>query len=408
MEQRSLKVLDADKNFFSKITSTIGKLLIPTKVGINGMLISMKRNNVLKSYEGFIKSTEMEDANRRNLIIKKYEDAYALYLESIDKYIMDSVYKKVRNGTASPFEQSALSNYYTVTHLKETEYIEYKHRKQKYLLELDYDTIETLNKPKLLKKYQEFYISKMDALYKGLLKNYSIQLADYINAKYQNTTDIYDKIFNTLDEYITNILPLKMQEDTTDTYKDIVEEYDKFEKFSAGKLDEKDYIEKNMILLGISRQLFTHSLPLVAAEQCYVELLRQARELIVKSSTDHKKERAYHMLITLIEDYNVKLLSTKIYWDKPADKKEYKEFWDTYKKIAQKKETDYISYTTQKQILFLKNDIKQLEQNETKQQAILKYYREKLVELGVMRELKNSCKTQNHFIKKKKKTAIGA
>ena len=114
MEQRSLKVLDADKNFFSKITSTIGKLLIPTKVGINGMLISMKRNNVLKSYEGFIKSTEMEDANRRNLIIKKYEDAYALYLESIDKYIMDSVYKKVRNGTASPFEQSALSNYYTV------------------------------------------------------------------------------------------------------------------------------------------------------------------------------------------------------------------------------------------------------------------------------------------------------
>ena len=53
MEERSLRVY-TDKTFFTKITSTITKLLVPTKIGINGMLISMKRNNVLKAYEAFL------------------------------------------------------------------------------------------------------------------------------------------------------------------------------------------------------------------------------------------------------------------------------------------------------------------------------------------------------------------
>ena len=50
MEEKSLRIY-ADKTFFTRITSTLTKMLIPTKIGINGMLISMKRNNVLKAYE---------------------------------------------------------------------------------------------------------------------------------------------------------------------------------------------------------------------------------------------------------------------------------------------------------------------------------------------------------------------
>ena len=45
---------------------------------------------------------------------------------------MDSIYKKVKNNTASNFEKDALANYYTVVHLKDTEYLEYKYRKQKF------------------------------------------------------------------------------------------------------------------------------------------------------------------------------------------------------------------------------------------------------------------------------------
>ena len=50
MEERSLRVYQ-QKTFFSKIGTTISKILIPTKIGFNGMMISVKRNNLLKSYE---------------------------------------------------------------------------------------------------------------------------------------------------------------------------------------------------------------------------------------------------------------------------------------------------------------------------------------------------------------------
>ena len=35
---------------------------------------------------------------------------------------MDSIYKKVKNDTANEFEKDALSQYYMITHLKETGY----------------------------------------------------------------------------------------------------------------------------------------------------------------------------------------------------------------------------------------------------------------------------------------------
>ena len=54
---------------------------------------------------------------------------------------MDSIYKKVKNNTASEFERDALARYYEVTSLKEKEYMDYKYRKQKYLLELDKESV---------------------------------------------------------------------------------------------------------------------------------------------------------------------------------------------------------------------------------------------------------------------------
>ena len=86
-----------EKTFFSKISNTLTKLLTPTKVGINGVLISIKRNNALKNFETYKANQDIEDEVKLEAITKKYEDIYALYLESIDKYIMDSIYKKVKN-----------------------------------------------------------------------------------------------------------------------------------------------------------------------------------------------------------------------------------------------------------------------------------------------------------------------
>ena len=169
MEERSLRVYQ-QKTFFSKIGTTISKILIPTRIGFNGVMISVKRNNLLKAYDAF-KEYKEEDISKKESLSKKYEDTFALYLESIDKFVMDSIYKKVKNGSASPFEENALSRYYMITHLKETQYLEYKYRKQKYLLELDYESIKESNKEKAIQKYNKFYIEKMDTLYKGILKN---------------------------------------------------------------------------------------------------------------------------------------------------------------------------------------------------------------------------------------------
>ena len=90
MEERSLRIYQ-EKTFFSKISNTITKILTPTKIGINGMLISIKRNNALKAYETYKANENIENQEKQEATEKKFEDVYALYLESIDKYIMDAL-----------------------------------------------------------------------------------------------------------------------------------------------------------------------------------------------------------------------------------------------------------------------------------------------------------------------------
>ena len=306
MGENSLKITGADKTFFNRLTRTINKILIPTKIGINGMLITAKRNSLIKAFEHY--TDEDLEVEEKDTYEKKYEEAYTVYLEALDKYVMDTIYKKVKNNSASDFEKDALSKYYGVIALKENEYVEYKFRKQKYLIELDYETVKRAKKDSTIDRFNKFYISKMDWLYKGILKNYSIKLADTMKIYDSSKEWIYIKIFNTLEEYIKNILTLKLKIEKEDKYKEIQKEYEKYEAFAVGKLDQRDQIEKNMILLGISRKLFTHSLPLAVAEQCYMKLLKDARALVQDTKIAAKREQAYNMLMTLIEEYNIKLL----------------------------------------------------------------------------------------------------
>lgn len=391
VEERSLKVLSNDTTFFNKVSSTLTKLLMPTKIGINGMMINIKRSSAIKAYEQFKAAETSADVSKKEQTKNRYEESYTLYLESIDKYIMDSIYKKVKNNTASNFEKEALSNYYTVVHLKDTEYLEYKYRKQKFLLDLDYNSLEATKKSKVLEKYKPVYVEKVDLIYKGILKNYSVKLADGLMNKRVGQIELYKKIFETLEDYIKNVLPIKLEIEGEEKYSNILKEYDEYERFTVGKLDEKDFLEKNMILLGLSRVLFTHSLPLVAAEQCYNKLLRDTRNLIANSKSKEKKESVYKMMLDLIEAYNVKLLSTKVYWDKPQERDAYKKFWEAYSKSNSSKE---------REILSLKRELYNTEDEFEKYADIRKFYKNKLVELGAMRVLKNSRKTlKGNFVK---------
>jgi len=391
VEERSLKVLSNETTFFNKVSSTLTRLLIPTKIGINGIMINIKRSSAVKSYEQLKIAEKNNDISKKEQYQNRYEESYTLYLEAIDKHIMDSIYKKVKNNTASDFEKNALSNYYTVVHLKDNEYLEYKYRKQKFLLDLDYESLVATKKDKILSKYTPIYIEKIDGIYKGILKNYSVKLADGLKAKVTNQIEVYKKIFETLEDYIKNILPIKIKIDGTEKYSKIIEEYEEYEKFSVGKLDERDFLEKNMILLGLSRVLFTHSLPLVAAEQCYKKLLKDTRNLIVNSKVKEKREATYKMLLELIEAYNVKLLSTKVYWDKPSERDDYKKFWDAYSKTNSSKE---------KEILSLKRELYDTQDEYEKYAEVRKFYKNKLVDLGVMKKINGINKNiKGHFTK---------
>lgn len=380
MEQRSLRVVETDKTFFAKISNTISKILIPTRVGLNGVMISIKRNSLLKAYNNYLESTKEDEQ-------KKYDDSYALYLEAIDKYIMDSLYKKVKNGTASNFEKEALSKYYFVVSLKKKNYLEYKYKKQEYLLRIDYETIINMKNEKVINKYKKFYVEKMDMIYKGLLKNYSVEIADNVN---KVDDDSYNKIFSTLETYIMEILPIKIEQGDTN----VKDEYEKYIHTTVGKLDERDKIIQKMVLLGISRKIFVHSLPLVATEKCYIKIMKQARSLIVNSKNDIKREKAYETLFEVIEDYNIKILSTKVYWDKQEEKEAYKKFWSEYEKVEKN--------TRKKQILFLKNDIKKLNINRKKYLKIIELHKEKLTKMGVIKSILPNIKTYKKMIYNKR------
>ena len=132
------------------------------------------RFHIRKNFNDMVIGPVRKDVQRQLIREKKYEEAYTAYLESLDKYVLDTIYKKVKNDTATKLESMALSQYYGIVQLKQSEYNEYKYRKQKYLLELDKETVMNSGKQKLIEKYQAFYISKQDTLYKGILKNYSI------------------------------------------------------------------------------------------------------------------------------------------------------------------------------------------------------------------------------------------
>ncbi len=402
MEERSLRVVATDKTFFNKLTNTLTKFLIPTQIGFNSLKISMKRNVLIKTYETL--NVENAPVEKKEELEKRYDDAYTAYLEALDKYVLDTIYKKVKNETATQFESTALSQYYGIVQLKDREYNEYKYRKQKYLLELDNESVKNTAKEKVIEKYNRFYVSKQDSLYKGILKNYSIKLADSTNI-YDSSKDwIYVKIFNTLEDYMKNILPLKISDPKLES---VSKDYEKYEKFSVGKLDTRDNIEKNMILLGISRNLFTHSLPLVVAEQCYMKLLKDARCLVQDTKIAAKREKAYTMVLNLIEDYNIRLLSTKVYWDNSKEREEFKKFYEQYKQIEKLKEVDFIKYVKEKEILFIKTDLKKIRNDKTDYSRLIRYYKRKLVDYGVMKEIRKA-KTKNvkYFGKRIKKQKI--
>ena len=88
------------------------------------------------------------------------------------------------------------------------------------------------------------YINKIDLLFKSLLKHYSVKLQDTGKQVSGETIEVYKKIFSTLEDYIRDILPIKLKIENKEKYSEVIAGYEQYESFSVGKLDEKYFLVK--------------------------------------------------------------------------------------------------------------------------------------------------------------------
>ena len=137
-----------------------------------------------------------------------------------------------------------------------------------------------------------------------------------------------------------------------------------------------------------------------------MKLLKDARCLVQDTKIAAKREKAYTMLLNLIEDFNIRLLATKVYWDNPKEREQFKHFYEKYKDVEKLKEIDFIEYVKQKEILFIKEDMGKIKNEKTDYSRLIKYYKRRLVDYSVMKEIREH-KTENRkFIRNKVSTRI--
>ena len=56
VQEKSLRVYDTKKTFFSKIGTTFGKIFGSSKAGVNNFVVNAKRNTAIKNYKKVLKS----------------------------------------------------------------------------------------------------------------------------------------------------------------------------------------------------------------------------------------------------------------------------------------------------------------------------------------------------------------
>ena len=91
--------------------------------------------------------------------------------------------------------------------------------------------------------------------------------------------------------------------------------------------------------------------------------------------------------MNLIEDYNTKLLATKVYWENSDQRENFKKLWSKYQKITKLKDVNFIEYVKQKEVLFIKDDIIKIKEEKFDYFKLTKYYKRKLVDYGAMKEI---------------------
>ena len=112
----------------------------------------------------------------------------------------------------------------------------------------------------------------------------------------------------------------------------------------------------------------------------------------IKCKDEKIKMECYNLLLDLLEVYNIKLLSGKVYWEKTEEKEKYKKFLEQYEKSETAKA---------REILFLKREISCLPST-IENAEIIKFYKERLLSFGAIKKIKNSVKNGKNYVRSRK------
>ena len=85
-------------------------------------------------------------------------------------------------------------------------------------------------------------------------------------------------------------------------------------------------------------------------------------------------------------------------------KKDIKSDLEDFDKLN--KDLDYIEYVKRKEILFIKNEIKNVSKEKFDYTRLIKYYKRKLVDYGVMKEITGFISNKNYTKIKKENNTI--
>lgn len=390
MPELQLKVVkNTGDGIWGKALNNFNKVLYSSGGGLFNIVISSKRNSLLRASANYEEIATISNEKKRNTVAEKYEKVYENYLSTLEKYITDTVYNRVQKRIGTIKENKLISEYYEINSLKGTEYCEYKYKRQLMLLQMDWETIINSKSGYFVEKYKKFYANVSEQLYKGLMKHYSVKLTN----KSEDKNALFEKIYNLIDKYIKFVLPYLPESEGRDKviegYKSYIEKIDMYAKKEINSL------KKDLYLLELGVNLFVYCLPILATEECYLDLLERARRSLPNIYITADKFEMYNLLLDVIESYAYNVLSKKSMWESDSEKQDFDEFWAKFTEYKKLQRIDLNEYKKLREILFITNEIKYFKKENKDYKELRAYYRERMKQLGGLRKFKNSCKKMN-------------
>lgn len=398
MAELQLKVVkNSDNGVFGKAINNFNKVLYSSGGGFFNIYMNSKRNNLLKAYSNSEDLRKQGKESKQKQVNEKYEKAFENYLNALERYITETVYKKVKKKVSNIKENNLLSEYYEINSLKGVEYSEYRYRLQLMLLYMDFETIITTKSDAFISKYKKFYTAVVGGVYKSIMRHYAVQITNTTEDKQK----VFSKIYNLTEDYIKNFLPYVEQTENTklwiDAYKNYVQNIDGFAR--------KDFndIKRELNLLELTRKIFAYSLPTVAAEECYLNIIQKSRLIITNTYIAADKFETYNLLLDTIESYNYNVLSQKTVWDNDDEKEQYQSFWNQFLEYKKLERIDYDEYKRLREVHFITQEIKKIKKLDKNNTHLLSYYRERMRQQKGLRYFKNTYRKMNGKWKTKRR-----